>query len=237
MRVIFLHHAGGDQYSWRRYQDALSPEIEKIYLELPGRGDRFSEPLLKNTEAMIQDLYQQILPHLQAPYIIVAKSMGALHAYLLLQRIRNEGKDLPLHVFLGSRKCPASYSSHIKIAQLDSKNFWEGVQSYGGCPAALLEHKELMELYEPILRADFESLENYEYFVQEPLPISATIMVGKSDLIKLEETQSWKNHFSGEVDFLELLGGHFFMHEQAYTISKLIEERFANAALLKLITN
>ncbi len=230
MRVIFLHHAGGDKYSWRRYQEALSPQIEQIYLELPGRGDRFSEPLLNTTEAMINDLYQQILPHIQSPYILVGKSMGALHTYLLLHRIAASAKPLPLHVFLGSRKCPASYSSHVRIAQRDSEGFWEGVKGYGGCPPALLQHKELMELYEPILRADFQALETFAFESKPVLPVAATIMVGKDDQIKLSETDSWQNHFSGEVTFQEMLGGHFFMHEQAFTIGKMIEEQFANAA-------
>lgn len=226
MRVIFLHHAGGDKYSWRRYQEALSSQIEKIYLELPGRGDRFSEPLLCSTEAMVDDLFQQVKSYLNEPYILVGKSMGALHTYLLLHQIAEAALPLPVHVFLGSRKCPDSYHHHVKIADLSSAEFWKGVQAYGGCPPALLQHKELMELYEPILRADFQSLESYQHQNRRPLAVSATIMVGKEDQIKLEDTRTWVNHFDGEVDFMELLGGHFFMHEQAYTISKMIEDKF-----------
>lgn len=228
MRVIFLHHAGGDKYSWRRYQEALSTQIEKVFLELPGRGDRFSEPLLQSTDEMIDDLYEQVRNLLDRPYVLVGKSMGALHTYLLLHKIRENAQPLPLHVFLGSRKCPTSYTQHVKIATLSSEEFWEGVKGYGGCPPALLQHKELMELYEPILRADFHSLESYVHQVKSPLPISATVMVGKEDKIALSETYSWQDHFSQEITFHKMLGGHFFMHEQAFTISKMIEEQFAN---------
>lgn len=231
MRVIFLHHAGGDKYSWRRYSEALSPQIDQVYVELPGRGDRFSEPLLSSTDEMVDDIYQQIKDLLDQPYILVGKSMGALHTYLLLYKISSFGKSLPIHVFLGSRKCPASYHHHVKIGTLNSNDFWEGVKGYGGCPPALLQHKELMELYEPILRADFQSLESYSHQEKNSLPVNVTIMVGKEDQIKLEDTLSWKNHFEGEVDFIELLGGHFFMHEQAFTISKMIEDKFVNMEL------
>jgi surfactin synthase thioesterase subunit len=227
MKAIFLHHAGGDKYSWRRFQEALPPGVEPLALEIPGRGDRFSEALLFEMDAITDDLFRQILPHLSMPYVLIGKSMGALKGFLLLHRLHQHGLPLPIHVFFGSRKCPASYADHIRIAHLNSAEFWKGVESYGGLPAMLLEHQELKELYEPILRADFSALEQYQYRDLPPLPVSATIMTGKTDGITLESTKGWSRHFDGEVDYLELSGGHFFMHEQAYTISAMIAERWS----------
>lgn len=236
MRVIFLHHAGGEKYAWRKYKESLSTDIQQVYLELPGRGDRYGEPLLTDTDAIVDDLYKQIQPHLVEPYIMVGKSMGALHTYMLLHRITQNQEALPIHVFLGSRKCPASYHEHVNIGHLPADEFWEGVKSYGGLPTQLLENKELLDFFEPILRADFQSLENYQYKELPTLPIPATIMVGKDDLIKLDELYSWKNIFTGEVDFHELIGGHFFMYEQAFTIGKMIEDKFATYQLEKQAT-
>lgn len=224
MQVIFLHHAGGDKYSWRKYVEALPVDFIPFFLEIPGRGDRFSEPLLDNMEAIVEDLFSQISSQLKAPYLLVGKSMGALKGYLLMHRLLKEGLPLPEHVFLGSRKCPASYVNHVRIAHTDSGTFWKGVEGYGGCPPALLQHEELRELYEPILRADFIALENYIHTPQPALPVNASIMTGKADSISLESTHGWSNHFSGQVEYLSLSGGHFFMHEQAYTISRMMEE-------------
>ncbi len=230
MRVIFLHHAGGEKYAWRRYKESLPSDILPILTELPGRGDRYGEPLLRDTDEIIEDLYGQILPHLVHPYIIVGKSMGALHAFLLLQRLISEDKPLPVHVFIGSRKSPGSYQNHVRISELPKKDFWEGVKGYGGLPKLLLEHKELMELYEPILRADFYALEHFNCDSKIQIPVPATIMVGSQDRIKLDELKSWQSFFTEEVKFLELPGGHFFMYEQAFTIGKMIEEQFAKFA-------
>lgn len=224
MQVVFLHHAGGDKYSWRRYVDALPGGLMPIFLEIPGRGDRFSESLLYNMDDIVEDLYQQISSQLVAPYLLVGKSMGSLKGYLLMHRLLKEGFPLPAHVFFGSRKCPTSYIDHARIALTDSPTFWKGVENYGGCPPALLQHEELKELYEPILRADFKALEDYIHIPQPALPVNATIMTGREDSITLETTQGWSNHFSGQVEYLSLPGGHFFMHEQAYTISRMMEE-------------
>ena len=222
MYVIFLHHAGGDKYSWRRYTDALPQNLEPVFLEIPGRGDRFSEPLLNDMDSIVQDLFEHVKPYLDTPYLLVGKSMGALKGYLLMHVLQEAGYPLPMHVFFGSRKCPASYGNHVKIAHENSIVFWKGIEAYGGCPPALLQHEELKELYEPILRADFQALENYIHQTKAPLPVNATIMTGKEDAITLESTKGWTDHFLGQVDFLEMPGGHFFMHEQAYTISKML---------------
>jgi len=232
MRVIFLHHAGGDKYSWRRYREALSPEIRQLSLEIPGRGDRYREPLLQDMSAIVEDLFIQMRSYVHEPYILVGKSMGALKAYLLLHKLVENGLPLPLHVFLGSRKCPASYADHIRIAQEPAPVFWKGIEAYGGCPPALLQHEELKELYEPILRADFTALERYIHQQRPKLPVAATVMVGKEDRIALDTVRGWQHHFSGEVDFMELNGGHFFMHEQAFTISKMIEDKFAGHLIM-----
>lgn len=228
MHVIFLHHAGGDKYSWRRYTDALPQDLHPVFLEIPGRGDRFSEPLLNDMDSIVSDLFQQVKPFLHEPYLLVGKSMGALKGYLLMHAIQEAGYLLPVHVLFGSRKCPASYGNHVKIAHENSTVFWKGIEAYGGCPPALLQHEELKELYEPILRADFQALENYIHVPKKPLSVNATIMTGKEDAITLESTKGWTDHFSGQVDFIEMPGGHFFMHEQAYSISKMMADA-ANA--------
>lgn len=231
MKAIFLHHAGGDKYAWRRFSDALPAGITPVALELPGRGDRFTEPLLQDMDSITTDLFGQILPHVTQPYVLVGKSMGALSGYLLLHRLMSLGLSLPVHVIFGSRKCPASYARHVKIAHENSTDFWKGVEAYGGLPAALLEHPELKELYEPILRADFAALEQYTYSSRAVIPVSATIMTGKSDSILLDDTKGWKDKFSGPIEFMSLPGGHFFMYEQAYTISAMIADKLTGQSI------
>lgn len=227
MRAILLHHAGGDKYAYRNYT-ALAPEISTFATELPGRGDRFTEPLLDEMGAIVEDLFRQVSSQVAEPYVLVGKSMGALTGYLLMHRLMEAGLPLPVHVIFGSRKCPASYGEHVRIAHTDSKTFWKGVEAYGGCPPALLQHEELKELYEPILRADFKALENYVHAERPLLPVSATIWTGAEDAISEEVTYGWRQHFGGEVTFATLPGGHFFMYEQVDKVSERILEVSAN---------
>lgn len=226
MRAIMLHHAGGDRYAYRLFPSLLVPEIEVITPELPGRGDRFSEKLLDNISAIVEDLFQQILPFTDQNYVLVGKSMGALTGYLLLLKMMKQGVKLPEHVVFGSRKSPDGYAGHVKIAHLNSFDFWEGVKGYGGCPPALLQHQELMEMYEPILRADFKALEEYVFDQNTaiPIPVNADVWTGENDRITEEETYGWKHFFSGNVQFKTLPGGHFFMYDTPEYLTEKIKE-------------
>jgi surfactin synthase thioesterase subunit len=229
MKAILLHHAGGDKYAWRAYQELLSPGFDTIALELPGRGDRFGEKLLNSMEEMAEDIYGQMLTHINEPYILVGKSMGALLVYLVMVKLKEKYLRLPSYVFLGSRKCPASYHNDDPIFNKSTPEFWEGVKVYGGLPEALLNHDELKELFEPILRADFCALETYRHGEEVKFNIPATVMYGRQDRVTAEELGSWQQYFVPPIDIFAFASGHFFMYDQAEEITALIKEKLHGA--------
>jgi hypothetical protein len=143
-------------------QQWLLPEIESVAFELPGRSDRFGEPLLNDMHAITEDIFGQIKNELNDDYFFVGISMGSLIAYLLCHKIKANNLPLPKYLFLASRLSPDSYFDEPTIMNTSSEEFWNVVIKYDGVPQALVEHKELRELYEPILRADFEALEKLE---------------------------------------------------------------------------
>jgi surfactin synthase thioesterase subunit len=227
MIFFLLHHAGGDKYAYNNFKSALEIHHQCIAIELPGRGDRFSETLLQDIHAASQDIFIQINKAIVGEYCIVGISMGALLTFLVTHQLVENKMQLPKHIFLASRKSIHAYKEHKPIAKLPSKDFWDGVVKYGGVSENLLQHKELLELYEPILRADFEALECFnpkERYIQ--LPISASIMIGNKDKITLNELTEWSAYFSQEVEVKTFEGGHFFLYENVaesigYILDKL----------------
>lgn len=217
MKAILLHHAGGDKYSFRNMQDWLLPEIQSIAVDLPGRGDRFNETLLNDIHEMTEDIFLQIKNELSEDYFFVGVSMGTLLAYLLCYKIKENNLPLPKHLFLASRLSPDSYVNEPTIMNTDSEEFWKAVIQYNGIPDALMKHQELRELYEPILRSDFEALEKYNisHTPKARLNIPATILIGRADVrnITMNTAENWRHHFEIETLFAEFEGGHFFVYE------------------------
>lgn len=222
MKAILLHHAGGDKYAFKNFQQNLLPEINSIAIELTGRSDRFNEPLRNDIHSIVEDVFQQIKNEIQEDYFFVGISMGTLIAYLLCHKLKENNLPLPKHLFLASRLSPDAYFNEPTVLNTTSDEFWKVVIQYNGVPQSLIEHKELREFYEPILRADFEALDKYNHSheEQEKLNISTSILIGKEDTknITLQSAQGWQNHFSNEIDFVEFDGGHFFVYENKEVI-------------------
>ena len=229
MKIIFLHHAGGDQYAYKKYKPLLEEKgWEGIYYDLPGHGDRFTEPLLDDIYAIVEETYNRLENHFESEYAIFGTSMGTLIGYLLSHKIIENQKELPKHLFFASRRCPDSHLRFPRVAHLPEQYFWEKVRKYGGVPAALIKNKELRELYEPLLRADFRALEEYQPIERNKLNISSTILLGKQDLITFEEMKTWQSHFDSNVDIVEFDGGHFFCYMNTDEVLEIMIQKLAN---------
>jgi surfactin synthase thioesterase subunit len=217
MKAILLHHAGGDKYAFRKMQQNLLPEIDSIAFELPGRSDRIAEPFVKSLQEAVNDIYEQLIKQQPEEYFIVGNSMGSIIGFLLAHKLQQENRSLPRHLFLASRLSPDAYKNEPNITGISSDEFWKVVQQYDGVPEQLLQHKELKEFYEPILRSDFEMLQHFNETFEsiESINIPATILFGENDTrnVTEEKMQGWKKFFSVAIEVKSFKGGHFFMYE------------------------
>ena len=60
MTVIAIPFAGGNSYCYRDLARQMERQVPWVTLELPGRGKRIQEPLLKSIEAIVDDAIIQI---------------------------------------------------------------------------------------------------------------------------------------------------------------------------------
>jgi surfactin synthase thioesterase subunit len=225
MKIFFFHHAGGDQYAFRN----LKPLIEQqgwqgIYCDYPGHGERFGESLLSDIHLIANETFEKHKNEFSGEYAFFGVSMGTLVSYLITQKLRTENKPLPKHFIAASRKCPDSHRNHPKSTHLESDEFWQNIAKYGGCPPGLIEHEELRALYEPIIRADFKALENYQHIESTKFDVPATILFGKKDRLNEQDLEHWQNHFEEKIEIIAFDGGHFFCYEQPENVMEIIKK-------------
>lgn len=229
MKAILLHHAGGDRYAFKRVEEKLSAHFATKSIELPGRGDRFDEKRLTNFEFALHDMLTHVEPEINEPYFFVGVSMGVVFAYELTHLLQAEGHPLPRALFLASRRSEEDYSDLQRFALSEKEVFWEHIMTYDDKSKQLLHHPEILEVVEPVLRADFEILEDYHdtYLPKQKLDIPAYILYGKEDLEKnnAHTSANWQKHFTSFFEVKIFDGGHFFLYENedvaSYIISKL----------------
>jgi medium-chain acyl-[acyl-carrier-protein] hydrolase len=82
-----------------------------------------------------------------------------------------------------------------------------------GTPEEVLQHRELMELLLPVLRADFSLLNTYAPRQRPPLPCPIAAFAGAADQeIPVDVVQSWQEHTAAAFRLRVVPGDHFFLH-------------------------
>lgn len=220
--LFCLPFAGGSKYSLQYLKKVLPRSISCHFLEYPGRGNRIKENFAENISEIVNDAYVKIAPLLEKPYAIYGHSMGAKVAYLLAQRIREEGRPAPLHLFISGTDAPSVPNREPLRHLLPKDDFITAVKELGGVPDELLMHEELLEYFEPILRADFKASETYIYKPTTPLDIPLTVMVGDKEDMEEEDILEWQKETLFTMRLYKFSGNHFFIFKHEKEIGKII---------------
>lgn len=224
-RLFCIPHAGGNAFFYRPLAEICPDSIEVIALELPGRGRRSREPLRRSVTELVDDLFAQLEPLLaDGPYAILGHSMGGLLAYLCTVRLRAEGCILPKTLFISAVDAPKNVREcTCPRHMLSREKFFEMVRALGGCPDEVFHEPQLLDYFEPILRADFQAMDTWRPHACLPLPVSIVVFRGEDDLVDTAAATAWKQETSATFRLDAFKGGHFFIQHHWPHISAIIE--------------
>lgn len=211
-----LPFAGGNSYSYRNFPAHVDNAIKMKPLELPGRMRRIKEPLLTDAEAIADDVFAQVLQDdLTQPYAIYGHSMGGLLGYLLTKRLLQNNCQAPKHLFFSGRNAPSFVMEEPKKSQLPTKEFIAMLKEFGGAPQEVLEDPQLMDFFEPILRTDFQAIENYKYQpMSKAFDIPITLLFATHDREITEAgILAWQQETTQPLNLKKFEGGHFFIFD------------------------
>lgn len=229
-QLFLLHFAGGNRYSFQ-FMAPFLKDFEVIALELPGRGMRVNENLLKDFELAAQDIYNQITNRLTSPkFVIYGHSMGAYLALRVSNMLEKIDKS-PAYLFVSGNSGPGNSDRKNRFL-LENDDFLEEVKKLGGISDEFIENKELLEFFVPILKADFEIAEKNEIEMESAIQAPLHAMMG-SEEEKVEEISNWgrftKSNFSYEI----LKGDHFFINNHPEKIAHIIKSHYDKTVVLR----
>ena len=224
MKIFAFPHAGGDSYCFRDLQKKFNPnEIET--LALPGRGKRFSDRRIESIDEMAEEAISQFRLHSASNFSFYGHSMGALIAYRATIKLREMQLPEPKNLFFSGRKGACLNTGKGTRHQLPSKEFREELDSLGGCPKEVLQNNELMELFEPMLRADFKAVETFRYLPTPSLNQKIILFHGIEDHFSKAEILTWQQETTQPLEYHEFNGGHFFIQKEWDSIAKIIKSK------------
>jgi medium-chain acyl-[acyl-carrier-protein] hydrolase len=219
VRLFAFPYAGGSAGSFRPWAKQFGPRIELSVLQLPGREDRFDEPMLTDMARVVAHASPWIARNTDKPFVLFGHSVGALMAYEVARHLISAGVASPLHVIVGGKRAPHVPIDRKPMHELSDPELIDRLHHFGGTPKAVLETPELLELFLPRLRADFQINETYRCVEGAGLPVPITVMGGVDDPETTPQTlQAWKQHAQADFQLRMYPGGHFFVHQVEHKV-------------------
>lgn len=225
LRLFCVPYAGGGTLVFHHWPQALSPDIEVCPIQLPGREHRLSESPFVRLEPLLRVLERDLYAHLDRPFAFFGHSLGALVVFELVRRFRDANAPEPEHLFVSGCRAPHLPDPDPPIHKLPQDAFIKELRRYNGTPEALFESPELMELFLPVLRADFAVFETYRHRNGEPLDCPITAFGGLQDKkVNQVEIVSWRDVTHNRFGLHMFAGDHFFLNVHRDALLQIISE-------------
>ncbi|HBU80500.1 MAG TPA: thioesterase [Paenibacillus sp.] len=226
MRIYSFPHAGGSATVYLKWKKYFPPLLELRPVELKGRGSLLGSRCFTNMDDMVADIYERIRTELRdEQFVLLGHSMGSLIAWELANYIKAKEGVSPYHLFLSGMKPPhLRVREEIQTHRLGRQAFKNSVARLGGMPIEMIKEDSLFELFEPILRADFQICDTYlfEGPIQK-LNCGITVFGGLEDEISREELEEWRLY--GDYFQLHMYdGGHFFIDQHIKEITHIVNQ-------------
>ncbi len=230
LRLFCLPYAGGGATIYRAWSNYLPALIEVCPVQLPGRENRIREAPFTKLVPLIKELTAALQPFLDIPFAVFGHSVGAQVAYEFARYLYAAGLPGPTRLFVSACPAPEERSDAVMLHMLPDHSFIEAVRRMKGTPEEVFEHPELMQVFLPILRADFSLIETYEFAPSAPLECPISAFGGLQDVERPREVlERWRQHTSGEFRLRMFRGDHFYLRDACYPLLGAIVHDLASA--------
>lgn len=222
-RLFAFHHSGGGASTYFPWIKDLSPAVELIAIQLPGREGRFHEPLSNRIEDIVRNVSNEFAFYTDKPFFIFGHSLGALLSFEFAKFIRKTRSISPYYIIVSANKAPHIPLRRKSFSQLDIPSLKAELALYGGINKEILDNEEFFNIFYPILMNDFSIFENYSYKNSQPFLCDMLALSGTQDQsVQKKEILAWARHIKGHFKHISFPGDHFFLKSNQIKILKII---------------
>ncbi|WP_225732157.1 MULTISPECIES: alpha/beta fold hydrolase [unclassified Nocardia] len=223
LRLFCFPFAGGKATAYADWRTRLPDWAELCTVELPARQRHLNQTPIRGFTELVDAALAQVIPLTDLPFAFFGHSLGALTAFEVARRLPTG--IAPQALFLAGAAAP-----HLprpgRISALPDHEFTTAVRYYGGIPPEVLETPEVLALFLPALRTDFEIYDDYRFVPAAPPRCPVYLFGGRADhQVAPTQLEAWRDVLPG-VRSTELLpGGHFFLLDQRDALVEAIAAR------------
>ncbi|MDI5968716.1 thioesterase II family protein [Streptomyces sp. SL13] len=227
-RLVCFPHAGGSASFFLPVSTALSPGVEVLAVQYPGRQDRRAEPGIPSVPDLADRIAQALTGWDDKPLTFFGHSMGAAVAFEVARRMEAEGRG-PVRLFASGRNAP-SRPRDENVHLRDDAGLIAELRKLNGTDSSLLEDEELLAMILPATRSDYTAIETYRCAEETQVACPVTVLVGDDDpKTTLDDARAWKLHTTGPFDMRIFNGGHFYLSRRSAEVLAVLSEHVGMA--------
>eukprot|EP00771_Trimastix_marina_P000791 gnl/Trimastix_PCT/1820.p1 GENE.gnl/Trimastix_PCT/1820~~gnl/Trimastix_PCT/1820.p1 ORF type:complete len:284 (+),score=75.27 gnl/Trimastix_PCT/1820:90-941(+) len=218
LRVFCFANAGaGSVIFGKKWQNGLPENVEFCAMSLPGRLHRRTEPVFRTMAHLIPAIVVALEPMLgEKPFAFLGHSVGATICYATARALRDQGKPIPLHLFVSGRYAPHLPYPHQPVGEMEDRAFVRTMQFIYG-ESEGLQNPDLRDFVVPPLKADMQVGESYRHVAGAPLDCSLTTWGGSEDQNSTPALiDPWKTLVAKASQRFMVPDGHLFLDHATY---------------------
>lgn len=224
-RLVCLPHAGGSAPYFFPVSRALTPEIEVLAVQYPGRQDRRDEPCVDSITGLADHIARELDAFADRPLTLFGHSMGASVAFEVARRLSARVRLLGL--IASGRSAPSCVRTE-RVHQGSDEEILAELREMSGTDAQLLGDADVVAMIMPAVRADYRAVETYVCEPGARVDVPVVAVTGDRDpRTSIEQARAWAGHTDAGFELRVLPGGHFYLNDHAAAVNALIGERIA----------
>ncbi len=228
VRLFCLPFAGGGAAVFRDWPADLPDDVEVWTVNLPGRERRIAEPAIDDAGRLARAVSEALLSVAEPPYALFGHSMGALVGFEAVRALRERGHPPPCCLFVSGHRAPELPLPHAPLHALPREELLAELHRLNGTPADVLANAELVDLFLPMLRADFRAVETDAYVAGAPLESPIVAFRGADDdEVPLDHVAAWRAHTTAVFAVHTVPGDHFFLLQRRREVTSLVARDLA----------
>lgn len=209
--IVAFPYAGGGPSVFRGWEKDLVPHRLRLCpVALPGKEKRQAESLPEDIGEVAQDAAAAILAHIHTPYVLLGLCFGASLAYLTAKATAAAGRPPSGLIVVGGR-APHT-PPPVPVSTMSDESFIDTLADLGFVSDVVLQNRELLDLYLPMLYADFCMDEKFivDSVVREfSFPVLS--LYGVNDSITPESSvKEWNRYSTGRFAMQTFDGDQLF---------------------------
>jgi len=214
VNLICIPYAGGSASAFAGWAKKFPlSDVNIVPLELPGRGFRFSQPLLTDFEDALEDMSGQLAALETAPHVLFGYSLGGLIAWELARRqvkCGNSGLKALVVAACGAPGTARDRQLHL-LSDNDLVARIDEIDGGSYCSEAF-KMPAIRQSVLPVLRADFSLAASYRDKSNASINLPLHVFYSDTDLhVSVEAAEAWRERTQYAIRRTGIAGGHFFL--------------------------